>query len=127
MKGMFCVAVTVIALGACAPMMPAPVSQIESLQVVKMGDVPPSGSEYVLHIPANSPIPVNVHARGTLLKQGQSAVGSLSFTKDVYVYKYWASHDRKNWQNSHSLLDVSFNGGFDVSGMNVNVQVDKKQ
>ncbi|WP_323142545.1 hypothetical protein [Massilia phyllosphaerae] len=72
----------------CAPMMPAPADKIQTLPVVKMGEAPPSDTEYVLYIPANSPIPIKIATQGTLLKNEQSALGSTSFTRDLYIYKY---------------------------------------
>jgi uncharacterized protein YceK len=124
MKKIFCL-LPVLVLAGCASMMPAPVAQIDALPIVKMGDTPPAGAEYVLHIPANAPIHLNLHARGSLLKEQESVLGNISFNQDVYVYKYWASYDRKTWKNSHTLLDVNFSGGMDVTGLNVNVGLDK--
>ena len=117
-------AIAFVAVG-CAPMMPAPVDKIQTLPVVNIGDVPPSGTEYVLHIPANSPIPLKINTRGTLLQNEQSVIGSTTFNKDLYIYKYWSSYDRKTWENSHRLLNVNFAGGMDASGLNVNVTLDK--
>ena len=124
MKKLFC-ALFIFTMSGCASMMPAPVTQIDVLPIVKMGDKPPAGAEYVLHIPANAPIRVNLQVRGSLFKEQQSVLGNISLNQDVYLYKYWASHDRKTWKNSHSLLNVNFNGGFDVAGLNMNVSLDK--
>jgi hypothetical protein len=118
--------ISLFAIAGCAPMTPAPTSEIEKLPVVKVGETPPATGEYVLYLPANSPIPVNVHARGSLFKGDQTTTGSVTLAKDVYVYKYWASHDRKHWENSHRLLDVNFGGGFDVSGLNAEINIEKK-
>ena len=48
----------------------------------------------------------------------------LDIARDVYIYKYWSSYDRKTWENSHKLLNVAFSGGMDASGLNVNVELD---
>lgn len=111
----------------CAPMTPVPADKIQTLPVVKMGEAPPSGTEYVLYIPANSPIPIKIATQGTLLKNEQSVVGTTSFTRDLYIYKYWSSYDRKTWENSHRLLNVNFAGGMDASGLNVNVTLDQSR
>jgi hypothetical protein len=113
-------------LAGCASMMPAPIEQIASLPVVTLGALPPSGSEYVLFIPAHSSVPVKLNINGTLLERSQTVAGNISFARDLYVYKYWASHDRKNWENSHKLLAVSYGGGMDISGLNANVTLDAK-
>lgn len=108
----------------CASMMPAPADKIATLPVVKMGATPPAAGEFVLHIPANSPVPLKVATSGSLVKADQSVIGNVMFTRDIYLYKYWSSYDRKTWENSHKLLDVRFNGGIDASGLNVNVGLD---
>lgn len=123
-KGLLCI--FMVALAGCASMMPAPVDKIEVLPTVRLGAVTPSSGDYVLYIPAHSPVPITLSVKGTLLEQDQSATGKISFSKDVYLYKYWASHDRKHWENSHKLLDVSYGGGVDVSGLNVNVTLNTK-
>jgi hypothetical protein len=125
MKKLFA-CISLFAIAGCAPMAPAPTSEIEKLPVVKVGDTPPGSGEYVLYLPANSPIPVNVHAKGSLFNGDQTTKGSVTLARDVYVYKYWASHDRKHWENSHRLLDVNFGGGFDVSGLNAEINIEKK-
>ena len=124
-----CLGLAVIAFltAGCAPMMPAPAEKIQTRPVVKMGDVPPSGTEYVLYIPANSPIPLKVSTHGSLFKNEQSVIGTTTFAKDLYIYKYWSSSDRKTWENSHRLLDVNFAGGMDVSGLNVNITLDQNR
>ncbi|MBB6133233.1 hypothetical protein HD842_001344 [Massilia aurea] len=104
--------------------MPAPTDMISALPVVKMGTPPLGEGEFVLHIPANSPVPLKVTTRGSLLKGSQSVTGSLTFGRDIYIYKYWSSYDRKTWENSHKLLNVAFSGGMDASGLNVNVGLD---
>ena len=75
----------------CAPMMPAPADKIQTLPVVKMGEVPPSDTEYVLYIPSNAPIPIKISTHGTLLKNEQSVIGNTSFARDIYIYKYFES------------------------------------
>jgi hypothetical protein len=105
----------------CASMMPAPADRISALPVVEMGTTPPREGEFVLHVPANSPVPLRVTMRGSLLKGDQSVTGNMTFARDIYIYKYWSSYDRKTWENSHKLLNVAFNGGMDASGLNVNV------
>jgi hypothetical protein len=125
MKNVF-FGIFLVSLVGCASVMPAPTDKIEALPLVKLGAVPPSSGEYVLYIPAHSPVPIKLTVKGTLLEQDTLATANMSFVRDVYLYKYWSSHDRKHWENSHKLLDVSFGGGVDVSGLNVNITLDKK-
>jgi hypothetical protein len=118
--------ISLFAIAGCAPMTPAPTSEIEKLPIVKVGETAPSSGEYVVYFPANSPVPVNIRTMGSLFKDEQTTKGSVTLAKDLYLYKYWASHDRKHWENSHRLLDVSFGGGFDVSGLNAVIKLEKK-
>lgn len=116
--------VFIAALAGCASMMPAPADKIDSLPTVSLGAKPPTDADYVLFIPAHSPVPVILDVKGTLLEQNSSSTANVSFTQDLYLYKYWASHDRKHWENSHKLLNVSYGGGVDVSGLHANVTLD---
>ncbi|MFK3739997.1 hypothetical protein [Massilia sp. TN1-12] len=111
----------------CASMMPAPADRISALPVVEVGTTPPRDGEFVLHVPANSPVPLRVVVRGSLLTGDQSVTGNMTFARDIYIYKYWSSYDRKTWENSHKLLDVAFSGGMDASGLNVSVGLDMKR
>nr|WP_319393682.1 hypothetical protein [uncultured Desulfobacter sp.] len=45
------------------------------------------------------------------------------FKQDMYLYKYWAGLDGKNWINSHQLMSVEPSGGFDKAGGKVEVKL----
>ncbi len=118
--------ISLFTLAACAPMTPAPISKIEKLPIVKVGEAAPSNSEYVVYFPVNSPVPVSVRTHGSLFNEDQTVKGSVRLTRDLYLYKHWASHDGKHWENSHRLIDVDFGGGFDISGLNTDIKLEKK-
>jgi hypothetical protein len=118
-KGLLCILMAV--LTGCASMMPAPVDKIDALPTVRLGGAASAYADYVLYIPAHSPIPVLLNVKGTLIEKESPATANVSFSQDLYLYKYWASHDRKHWENSHKLLDVAYGGGVDVSGLHANV------
>jgi len=115
----------VVLLAGCASLRPAPVEEIARLPVVRVGATP-GAAEYVVFYPAGHPFPATLEVGGSLLAAPQKVSTAITFTRDLYLYKYWASHDGKHWRNSHELLGVAFSGGFDVAGGHANVQLDAR-
>lgn len=113
-------------LNACDLLEPDPVEKMTHLPVVTAGDTPPAGKDYVVFIPSGTAIPVELNVDGSLLIKPVSARASLTLAKDLYVYQYWSSHDGKNWQPSHDLLDVEIGGGFDIHGLSAHIKLDAK-
>ncbi len=77
-----------------------------------------------MFVPANTDFPVAFSLKGTVLNDDKSSKVMVSFRKDMYLYKYWASLDGKTWINSHKLMTVEPSGGFDKSGGKVEVKLD---
>jgi hypothetical protein len=113
-------------LTSCAAMQPATTEAISKLPIVRVGDTPPKGGEYIVHYPAGYEIPVTLTTRGSLFGDEQQIHAHTTLAKDLYLFKYWASHDGKHWMSSHTLLDVKFSGGFDVHGLQSNIELDTK-
>ena len=107
-------------------MQPAPTETIAKLPVVRVGNPPPQNTEYVVFYPAGYTFPAKLKTAGSLFASEKLVETQVALTKDVYLYKYWASHDGKSWQNSHELLRVDFGGGFDLDGLHANVTLDAK-
>lgn len=107
-------------------MLPPPTDTIAQLPVVRVGDPAPQTGDYVVFYPAAAKVPVNLRTSGSLFKNDQTVRAQVALAKDLYVYKYWASHDGKSWTHSHTLLDVDFGGGFDLSGLQANIKLDAK-
>jgi hypothetical protein len=105
-------------------MQPATTEMISSLPVVTVGDTPPGEGDYVIHYPAGYEFPVTLTTQGSLFDQQQQIEAHTALARDLYLYKYWASHDGKHWRRSHALLDVRFSGGFDVHGLQSNIELD---
>lgn len=120
------VSLVLISLVGCTSMRPAPVDAIAKLPVVRVGDQAPQGSEYVVFYPAGFAFPVKLNARGSLFASEKQVTAQASLAKDLYLYKYWASHDGKSWKNSHELLGVEFGGGFDVTGLQASIKLEAK-
>lgn len=113
-------------LGGCAAMQPATTEMISRLPVVKVGEAPPSDGEYVIYYPAGYKIPVTLTTHGSLFDGEQQVQTDTTLARDLYLFKYWASHDGKHWTRSHALLDVKFSGGFDVSGLQSNIELNTR-
>lgn len=102
---------------------PAPVALIDTLPVVEIGGRLPKDGDYVVHYPKGYILPVTVRTRGSLFTDDRTTATTAILTRDLYLYKYWASHDGKAWKNSHDLIDVRVNGGFDIEGLKVDVEL----
>jgi hypothetical protein len=113
-------------LVGCASMRPAPTDAIEKLPVIRVGEQTPLNSEYVVFYPAGFEFPVKLKTSGSLFASERQIESHATLAKDLYLYKYWASHDGKLWKNSHELLGVEFGGGFDVNGLQANITLEAK-
>lgn len=125
MKRTFLIAVALLVSG-CASLQPAPTEAISRLPVVRVGNQPPQNAEYVVLYPAGFAFSVKLKASGSLFATEKQIESQATLAKDLYLYKYWASHDGKMWKNSHELLGVEFGGGFDVNGLQANVKLEAK-
>ncbi|MDO8988030.1 MAG: hypothetical protein Q7U91_00185 [Sideroxyarcus sp.] len=122
-------AIAVIAmfvLAGCASMQPAPTDAIAKLPIIRVGNPPPQNMEYIVFYPAGYTFPAKLKTAGSLFASEKLVETQVALTKDLYLYKYWASHDGKLWKNSHELLRVDFGGGLDLDGLHANVTLDAK-
>lgn len=126
MKTTFIFTVIILVLIGCAAFQPAPVETISKLPVVQVGQTPPPASEYVVYYPAGYSFPVKLKTNGSLFSAEKQTESRIALSQNLYLYKYWASHDRITWKNSHELLGVEFGGGFDVTGLHVTVKLEAK-
>lgn len=113
-------------LVGCASMQSVPSDAIEKLPVVRVGDQAPLDAEYVVFYPAGFEFPVKLKASGSLFASEKQVESHATLAKNLYLYKYWASHDGKLWKNSHELLGVEFGGGFDITGLQANIEIEAK-
>lgn len=125
MKHSLLITVFAVLLG-CASLRPVPIETITKLPTVRVGGQPPAHAEYVVFYPAGYAFAIKVKVKGSLFSAEKHIESQVTLAKDLYLYKYWASHDRITWKNSHQLLGVEFGGGLDVSGVQVNVKLEAK-
>lgn len=108
----------------CASLSTPTSSLIDSIPVVKVGELSDAPKDHIVFIPANTDFPIEFSVKGTLFNNEHTSTILASFTQDIYLYKYWASLDGRTWVNSHKLIDVEPSGGFDKSGGTVEVKLD---
>jgi hypothetical protein len=113
-----------VLLYGCASMNTPSSSLIETKPVVTIGEFSRAPEDHVVFIPANKVFPVELSVKGNVFEKNVSSKIMVSFKKDIYLYKYWASLDGIKWVNSHELMNVELSGGFDVSGGKVGIEMD---
>lgn len=112
-------------LVASCSLRPVPsLDELAALPVVRVGESPPTAGEYVLFYPAGASFPLRLSYSGGLFTQSAVIETACTLNKDLYIYKYWASHDGKIWKRSHSLLQVELSGGFDVQGLQARLRLE---
>jgi hypothetical protein len=118
------IAVPAAILSGCAYVHTPPYTLIDEVPVVKIGASTTHSENHIVYIPANTPFPVEFTLKGSVLSQPASSKVTVSFKRDLYLYKSWASENGRIWINSHKLLDVEPSGGFDATGGRVEVKLD---
>ena len=108
----------------CASMYVPDSEQIGKLKIVKMGDEKPEGNEYILHIPAGEKIPVHFSLKGSLISLPIENRQMTKLNRDIYVYKYWASLDGKEWKPTGDIVKMPIAIGVDAEGGQVDIKVD---
>lgn len=116
-------ALFIVALASCASMNTPSSSLIDTVPVVKVGEADNAPKEHIIFIPANTEFPIEFSVKGSVFNYDVSSKVMASFKQDMYLYKYWASLDGKNWVNSHKLVSVEPSGGFDKAGGKIEVNL----
>lgn len=111
-------------LCACAYVHTPPYTLIDEVPVVKIGASVRPSEAHIVFIPANTPFPIEFTATGSILNQPASSKVMVSFKRDLYLYKSWASENGRYWVNTRRLLKVERSGGFDATGGRVEEKLD---
>lgn len=119
-------ALSFLAVTGCASLQPPPTDAIAGLPVVRVGSEPPKDSQYVVFYPAGFLFPVRLKTSGSLFTSERQVESRAALARDLYLYKYWASHDGMSWRHSHELLGVEFGGGFDIGGLQSSIKLDAR-
>lgn len=115
-----------ILFSGCASMFVPDSDVINKLPVLEMGShkQKPVNNEYVLHIPAGAKIPVNFSVTGSLIAAPVDNKSVTQIKQELYVYKYWASLDGKNWQPTRDLIKMPIAIDVGPEGGRVDIKVD---
>jgi hypothetical protein len=125
MKNTFILVMIVPVLAACTALQPAPIETIAKLPVIRVRDTAPANSEYVELFPAGYSFPVILKTTGTLFSAQKQLESRVTLSRDLYLYKHWASYDKITWKESHQLLTVECGGGFDLAGLHANIRLEQ--
>lgn len=92
-------------LGACTR--PPSAAEMAGVPVVTYGTAAP-GKDFVLHYKAGQPMPVAASVRGTLIARPVDQTLMVATSRDIWLYKDWASFDGKTWRSAHDLVTNEF-------------------
>jgi len=112
-----------LSLAGCATLPPP--EKLAALPTVELGQPAPAGNEYILHIVAGKPTPFKLDLSGDVLVAPAEATTTVVARHDIYLYKYWASLDGKNWKRSHELFKTKINFGISPDGGKAEIQFDQ--
>lgn len=115
--------IAALSLAGCATL-PSP-DKLASLPTVELGQPAPAGTDYILHIAAGKPAPFRLVVKGDALMAPAGATAMVEAKHDVYLYKYWASLDGKNWQRGNELFKTQVGVSIDPEGGKAEIQFDQ--
>ncbi|HET7832750.1 MAG TPA: hypothetical protein VFK88_07275 [Gallionella sp.] len=92
-------------LTACAWLPPSP-DEIAKVPKIRFGQQLPKDGNYVLFLPAGTPLPVSTLVDGNLFEHPSQATMHVFLKRNVYVYRQFASFDGKTWQSARNLIET---------------------
>lgn len=101
-------AMAALSLTGCAGLVLPSADTMAKLPVVRFGEQAPTHTEYVLLLPANTPLPINASVGGSLLAQDAKTQMIVTLKKSLYIYKRWVSFDDKTWTPGQDVIDGKF-------------------
>lgn len=101
-------ALAALSLSGCAGLVLPSADTMAKLPVVRFGEQAPAHQEYVLLLPANTPLPIDTSVEGSLLAQGAKTQLTVTLKKNLYIYKRWVSFDDKTWMPGQDVIDGKF-------------------
>ena len=122
-------ATVAILFSGCASMFVPDSDIINKVPILEMGSkkIKPENNEFILHIPAGAKIPVQLSIKGSLISVPVENRSVTTLNQELYVYKYWASLDGKNWQPTADVIEMPIAIGVGPEGGQVNITVDRKE
>ena len=113
-------------LTSCAAMSPPSSDLIDSKAVVTMGAEAPQDNDYILYVPADQEFPIVLTVNGSMFNKEGRAGTSVSFRRDLYLYKTWASYNGRDWQKLDQLFGISVSAGMQYDGGIIKVGLEER-
>jgi len=97
------VAVLLLA-GGCASMRAPSLEMLRDLPVVRFGDPIPSGRDYILFFPPDTPISLTTSVKGNIFAKEAEQQLHVTLRRGIYAYKNWVSYDRTSWRVGREII-----------------------
>jgi hypothetical protein len=88
---------------ALAAASPPSFAELAKIPVIRFGEPVPK-SDYILMFPAGQPITISVAFEGSLFTKGASAELAVAPTRELFVFRDWASLDGVKWVPRGELI-----------------------
>ena len=125
MKIMNALLCATILLSGCTTLLAPGDDLIEHTKVAQLGDAEPAEKgNYILHISAGKSVPIRILLDGTMFQDKENIDAEVHLTRDLYLYKYWASYDGIHWQKWNDLVKVGISSGMGTKGAELNATID---
>lgn len=95
-------------LSACAGLGSPNQEAIARLPVIAYGQPAPANSEFVLHYPAGSDLPIVAKVTGDMLARNDQATLKVRLKQDIFLYRDQISFDGKNWRYGQDVVGGKF-------------------
>ena len=119
---LFC---SIILISGCTTLLAPGSDLIDQTMVAQLGDTEPAEKgSYILHIPAGQRVPIRILIDGTMFRNDENIEAEVSLAHDLYLYKYWASYDGKNWKKWNDLVKIGVSSGMGTKGAELNATID---
>ena len=79
--------------------------------VIELGEKPPRDGNYVVHLPAGKPVPMEVRLKGNIFEKDTVQEVFATPRRDIYFYQDWMSFDMKNWKKKRASLELKWDVG----------------
>ena len=77
---------------------------LETLPVIKFGQIKPAQGDYIVYLPASEPITATARVQGNLYKKTDSKELQVKLKRDLYLYKNWVSTDKRQWLKDSDVV-----------------------
>jgi hypothetical protein len=104
---MLAVVVLPVALAACSSLQPS-ADELRRLPIVEFGQPVPVGTDYILHFPADKPIPTEVSIKGSIFAREAEQRVDVALRRGIYAYKELVSYDLVTWRPGREAIKSDF-------------------